>query len=132
MVNTKTILTYFHILITGVIISSALLPPGLLTGQNSTTASILLSRRDLQALIKKANTSEQYKTLQGYYLDRERIYEVKAAQEKDEWVRRQKVYANVAVKFPSPVDSARNLYGYYMEMARAMASKAFFYANKAK
>ncbi len=132
MVGTQKQSNHFQALIAGVVISLALFQTGLTRGQSKTAASVHLSRRDLHALLKKANTPEQYRTLEYYYLGREKKYEHEAEQEKGEWAYRQAFYSNVPMKSHWAVNSARNLYDYYVDMAHKMAAKVAFYKNKTK
>ena len=124
--------TYLHAVILAIALSLAFLQTGLTSGQSKTAASVHLSRRALHALLKKANTPEQYRTLEYYYLGREKKYEHEAEQEKSEWAYRQEFYSNVPMKSHWAVNSARNLYEYYVDMAHKMAAKVDFYENKAK
>jgi hypothetical protein len=132
MVGTQKQLNHFQALIAAVVLSIAVFQTGLTRGQSKTAASVHFSRRDLHALLKKANTPEQYRTLEYYYLGREKKYEHEAEQEKGEWAYRQAFYSNVPMKSQWAINSARNLYEYYVDMAHRMAAKAAFYENKAK
>jgi hypothetical protein len=55
--------------------------------------------------------------LANYYGDRQKDYLQKAADEKIEWARRSQNVTGILAKYPRPVDSARNLYEYYMTRA---------------
>jgi hypothetical protein len=80
------------------------------TGSNYTQAQ-------LKQLARTAREPEQYKALAGYYGDRQRHYLQEAAEEKKEWERRSQKVTGAFAKYPRPVDSARNLYEYYMYKA---------------
>jgi len=71
----------------------------------------------LKQLARNAHAPEEYKVLASYYAERQRIYMQKAAEEKAEWERRSQNVAGPLAKYPRPVDSARNLYEYYMAEA---------------
>lgn len=68
-------------------------------------------------LARDARAPEQYKILASYYGERQKIFLQKAADEKVEWERRSQNVTGVLAKYPRPVDSARNLYEYYMAEA---------------
>lgn len=75
------------------------------------------TRAQLKQLTHEAHTPEQYKNLAGYYEKRQQDYLQQAVEEKKEWERRNQNIMGVAAKYPRPVDSARYLYEYYVEMA---------------
>ena len=85
------------------------------------TASADSGAKYTQAQVKQleltANTSSQYRVLAAYYGEQNKSYLQKAAEEKKEWERRSQNVMGVAAKYPRPVDSARNLYEYYMYKA---------------
>jgi hypothetical protein len=76
------------------------------------------TQAQLKELTLNAHAPEQYKALAGYYGQEQNRYAQLAAQEKIEWDRRsnQPIVSTLA-KYPRPVDSARNLYEYYMYKA---------------
>jgi hypothetical protein len=75
---------------------------------------------DLKQLAHNAHAPEQYSALANYYQMQQEGYQQRAAEAKKDWERMsQNVTGNMG-KYPRPVDSARNLYEYYM----AKASKA--------
>jgi hypothetical protein len=53
----------------------------------------------------------------NYFGEQHGTYLQKAAEEKKEWDRRSQNITSAAAKYPRPVDSARNLYEYYMYKA---------------
>jgi len=84
------------------------------------------TKAQLKQLVQDAHTPDQYKALAGYYRGRRESYLQQAAEEKLEWDRRSQNTMSIAAKYPRPVDSARNLYEYYMSMAsesNSLASK---------
>jgi hypothetical protein len=75
------------------------------------------TQAQLKQLALNAHTHAQYSVLANYYGERRNDYLQKAAEEEQEWVRRSQNITSVAAKYPRPVDSARNLYNYYMYKA---------------
>jgi len=75
------------------------------------------TQAQLKELARDAHAPEQYKSLANYYGERQKDYLQKAADEKKEWERRSQNVVGVLAKYPRPVDSARNLYEYYMTRA---------------
>jgi len=71
----------------------------------------------LHRLLHDAHTPEQYGALANYYSKQQKDYLQQAADAKAEWDRRSQNIVSVAAKYPRPVDSARNLYEYYMYKA---------------
>jgi hypothetical protein len=67
--------------------------------------------------VSSANSPEQYKALASYFGKQHSDYLQLAAEEKKEWERRSQNIAGIQAKYPRPVDSARNLYEYYMYKA---------------
>jgi hypothetical protein len=64
-----------------------------------------------------AHSPEQFKILASYYGAQHGYFLQQAAVEKQEWERRSQNVTGVLAKYPRPVDSARNLYEYYMDKA---------------
>jgi len=75
------------------------------------------TQAQLKQLALTAHAPAQYAALANYYGKQQSDYLQKAAEEKQEWVRRSQNIMGVAAKYPRPVDSARNLYEYYMYKA---------------
>jgi hypothetical protein len=75
------------------------------------------TQTQLKQLARDAHAPEQYKSLANYYGERQKDYLQKAADEKIEWARRSQNVTGILAKYPRPVDSARNLYEYYMTRA---------------
>lgn len=90
-------------------------------------ATHALSSHELKKEIARAHTSEQYNALALYFRQQERVFRGKAEDEKTEWERRKQVTVSLGVKYPTPADSARNLYEYYVYEANQMARRATEY-----
>jgi hypothetical protein len=89
------------------------------------------SLAQLKQLARNAHDPEQYKTLAGYYGERQKHYLQQAAEEKKEWERRSQNVMGVLAKYPRPVDSARNLYEYYMYEASEAGNREVQYSRMA-
>lgn len=92
-----------------------------------TTPSTLVTttnRAEIRRQIKTAHTPEQYRALAEYFRQQESKYQAKADSEKVEWDHRIQMTTHAMCKCPSPVDSAHNLYDYYVNKANKMAAKA--------
>lgn len=85
----------------------------------------------IRALARVAHTPEQYTQLADYYQQRRRSFVRKASEEMDLWATRNTVIAPLMEKWPRPVDSARNLYGYYLHQAAKSAATAARYSDLA-
>lgn len=68
-------------------------------------------------------------SLAGYFRWQETKYQQKARMEKAEWQRRIQNPTSLAGKYPSPADSARNLFDYYSYRADQMGKNASHYEN---
>ena len=75
------------------------------------------TQAQLKQLALNAHAPEQYTALSSYYGAQKADYLQQAAEEKKEWERRNQNVMSIAAKYPRPVDSARNLYEYYMYKA---------------
>ena len=75
------------------------------------------TQAQLKQLALNAHAPAQYTALANYYGERKSDYLQKAAEEKQEWERRSQNIMGPAAKYPRPVDSARDLYEYYMYKA---------------
>jgi alkylhydroperoxidase/carboxymuconolactone decarboxylase family protein YurZ len=82
-------------------------------------------------LERKAQTPEQYKALASYFGTQQNKYLQMASEEKKEWDRRSQNIVSIAAKYPRPVDSARNLYEYYMYKASENGSLEAKYSHLA-
>jgi len=85
----------------------------------------------LKQMARSAHAPEEYRSLASYYAERQKIYLQKAADEKVEWERRSQNVAGVLAKYPRPVDSAKNLYEYYMAEAGDAAKLEAKYSSLA-
>jgi hypothetical protein len=75
------------------------------------------TKAQVKELKRNAQTPAQYTGLASYYGAQKADYLRLAAEEKKEWERRSKNVAVAFGKYPRPVDSARNLYEYYLYKA---------------
>lgn len=90
-----------------------------------------LTSTQLKHLVREAHTPQQYETLASYYEQKQLSYQRKAAEEKQEWVRRSQNEMMLAAKYPRPVDSARYRYEYYEASAKEMGALAGKYRQMA-
>ena len=90
-----------------------------------------LTNTQLKHLAREARTSQQYETLASYYEQKQLSYQRKAAEEKQEWVRRSQNQMMVEAKYPRPVDSARYLYEYDQASAGEMSALSGKYRQMA-
>ncbi|MGA9668554.1 MAG: hypothetical protein WBQ94_05055 [Terracidiphilus sp.] len=85
------------------------------------------TQAQVKELALNAHSPEQFKALAGYYGQEQAKYARLASEEKTEWERRSnRPIVSTLAKYPRPVDSARNLYEYYMYKAsenKALESK---------
>jgi hypothetical protein len=84
---------------------------------SSPETSAHYTQAQLKQLALEAHAPAQYTALANYYGQQRSDYLQRAAEEKLEWDRRSQNIMSVAAKYPRPVDSARNLYEYYMYKA---------------
>ncbi|HEY1255048.1 MAG TPA: hypothetical protein VGF01_09735 [Terracidiphilus sp.] len=75
------------------------------------------TKAQVNELALNAHAPAQYAALASYYGARKVDYLQQAAAEKKEWERRSQNITGVLAKYPKPVDSARNLYEYFMYKA---------------
>ncbi|MGB9408818.1 MAG: hypothetical protein WCA89_14875 [Terracidiphilus sp.] len=85
----------------------------------------------MKQLAREARTPEQYDILADCYKKLQKDYLEHAAVEKQEWVRRSQNTMATAAKYPRPVDSARNLYEYYLSMASKAEKLSAMYSQLA-
>jgi cell shape-determining protein MreC len=71
------------------------------------------SQSQVKELARNARDPEQFKALARYYAERQLSYTRKAREEKKEWMRRSQNVVGSSAKYPTPAESARNLYEYY-------------------
>ena len=89
------------------------------------------TQAQLKQMAREAHTPEQYRALVSYYGTEQKDYLQQAAEEKQEWIRRNQNTMGVAAKYPRPVDSARNLYEYYRYKASEAGELAAKYSQLA-
>jgi hypothetical protein len=77
----------------------------------------------IHKMVRQAHTVQQYTVLADYYQTRQRMFKRKAAEEMHLWAERNAVITPLSEKWPRPVDSARNLYDYYVAMENDSAAK---------
>jgi hypothetical protein len=75
------------------------------------------TKAQVKELKRNAQEPAQYAVLASYYGAQKADYLRQAAEEKKEWERRSKNVSGAFGKYPRPVDSARNLYEYYLYKA---------------
>jgi hypothetical protein len=100
-----------------------------------TTPSTLVTttnHAEIKGLIKTAHTPEEYHALAEYYRQQESKFQAKADSERLEWDRRVQVTTHAVCKCPSPVDTAHNMYDYYVNKANKMGAKAAEYQKKSE
>ena len=98
------------------ILSSALVGIGN-AQQTAPSTDTHYTKAQVKQLVRDARTPDQYRALASYYGEQQKSYLQQAAEEKQEWIRRSQNIVGIAAKYPRPVDSARNLYEYYMYKA---------------
>jgi hypothetical protein len=82
-----------------------------------TETDVHYTQAQVKELARSAHSPDQYKVLANYYSGLQKGYLQEAAEEKKEWERRSQNAVSILAKYPRPVDSARNLYEYYMYKA---------------
>jgi hypothetical protein len=85
------------------------------------------SRAEIQKMVHNAHTAEQYRELAEYYRFRQQSYELRARAEEHEWVRRT-FDVSAPAKYPTPEDSSKNRYDYFMYEAAKMGVLAARYS----
>jgi len=80
------------------------------------------SSSQIRRMVRTARTAQQYGTLADYYEVQRRMYVRKAAEEMHLWADRSEMMTPLSEKWPRPVDSARNLYEYYLYKAARSAA----------
>lgn len=98
---------------------------------SSPEAGANYSKAQLKEFARTAHQPEQYEALANYYGERKRHYLQEAAEEKKEWDRLGLNVASAFAKYPRPVDSARNLYEYYMYEASKAGTREAQYSQMA-
>ena len=89
------------------------------------------SSSELKHMICCARTPDEFNTLASYFEGKEQEYHQKAQIEQVELDRRLAM-PYVSPKYPTPIDSARNLYRYYCVMAEDFSRRANAYRLRAQ
>ena len=76
----------------------------------------------IHKMAREARTVQQFTVLADYYQTRRRIFQRRAAEEMHLWAERNAVITPLSEKWPRPVDSSRNRYEYYEQMADESAA----------
>jgi hypothetical protein len=87
---------------------------GAQTTNSAVSSGTQLTQAQAKSLAKQASSPAQYRMLADYYANQQKGYLAKASEEKQEWARRSSNIVLTAAKYPRPVDSAHNLYDYYI------------------
>jgi hypothetical protein len=119
-------------LFTATILSLAL--AGVVNAQGAASSTETVdhyTQAQLKVLVRDAHAPEQYNTLAGYYSKQQKSYLQQATEVKKEWERTGLNVSGAFGKYPRPVDSARNLYEYYMAKASKAATLEAKYSNMA-
>jgi hypothetical protein len=98
-------------------------------GANITVAAN--STNNAQSTKNSARTSEEYRALAAHLRTQEQTFKQKAAVEKQDWEQRKQITASLYSKYPTPADSARNLYEYYTYEADQKGKQAAKYEQLA-
>ena len=97
------------------LLSLALAGVGMAQGTaSSPETSADYTQAQVKQLARNAHAPEQYAALARYYGGQRENYLRQAAEAKKKWGQLSQNVTSVAAKYPRPVDSARNLYEYYM------------------
>jgi hypothetical protein len=88
-----------------------------------------LSKAQVKAMIRGANTPQKYEALANYFRSRQQVLEQKARAERHEWALLVQSTAPIAHKYPLPVDSYRIRYEYSVDEAERMAQQADHYES---
>lgn len=91
------------------------------------TVSIIMT---LACVANAQTTTQPNKTLADHYAKQQQMYEQKAAEEKQEWIRRSQINSSLYAKYPRPADAAKNLYEYYTAKAEAAGKLKDKYSGK--
>jgi hypothetical protein len=79
-----------------------------------------------------SQTAQNYATQISYYRQQEIKYSQEAALEKIEIARRESINAGLYHKYPTPVNSAKNLYDSYIYKMNEANKKVKYYENLQK
>ena len=90
-----------------------------------------LTGKQAKEMAKDAKTPSQFGALAEFYGKQQSSYLAKAADARQEWVRRSANVMGPAAKYPRPADSAHALYDYYSYKAKLAGELAAQYARHA-
>ena len=76
----------------------------------------------IRKMAREARTVQQFTVLADYYQTQRRIYQRKAGEEMHLWAERSAQITPLSEKWPRPVDSSRNRYEYFEQMADESAA----------
>jgi len=93
--------------------------------------SVSLSASDAHRLMKTAHDSGQYRALAAYFRQKEQSSSSQRDAELSLWNSRKQGIAANQNKYPRPVDSAHNLYDYYVYETSHAAAQAHHYEQMA-
>lgn len=117
----------------GSILSFALVSVGVAQGTGaSAEGGDHYTQSQVKKMAQEAHTPEQYKALASYYGNQQQAYHQQAKEEHSEWVRRNEITTSLYAKYPSPSDSARNLYQYYAWKASKAGALSAKYSQLAE
>lgn len=85
----------------------------------------------LKQMARTAHAPEQYKALAAHYGDLKMGYLRQAVEAKKDWGRLSQNVTPASAKYPTPAESARNRYGYYMYKANQVATLEARYSDLA-
>jgi hypothetical protein len=88
------------------------------------------TKAEVKQLARNAHTPEEYLSLSRYYDEQQQSFLKQAAEVKQEWNRRSQNVAGIGAMYPRPVDSARNLYEYYVYEASESGNLSAKYARR--
>jgi hypothetical protein len=90
------------------------------------------SPAQLKRMAREAHTPEQYKALAVSYEAQQKDYLKRAADEKQEWIRRSPITGSLNAKYPRPADQAKAAYECYIEKASKAGVLSAKYAQLAE
>jgi hypothetical protein len=91
-----------------------------------------ITQAQVKQLKASAHSPDQYRTLAHYYETRQEFYQRQAADAKKQWDELSQNNGGPAAKYPRPVDSAKNLYVYYVSKASQAATEYAKYNSMAE
>jgi hypothetical protein len=113
----------------GAIVIIASLLPFSAPCQSVSSSHANYRRSEVKQMIRTAHTSEEFDKLASFFEGKEKEFRGKAEEEKKELDRRLEV-SYAGSKYPTPVDSARELLQYYKIKANEFGLRANSYRSK--